>query len=61
MSQLLEAGGAVPNVTGFPSKLRTPQVQEWNFSVQQALDSKSKLTVSYTGNHGVYEAYPIPP
>jgi len=58
MPQLLEAGGAVPNVTGFPSKLRTPQVQEWNFSVQQALDSKSKLTVSYTGNHGIYEAYP---
>lgn len=51
-------GGAAPSITGFPNRLRTPQVQEWNFSVQQALDSKSKLTVAYTGNHGIYEAYP---
>jgi hypothetical protein len=55
---LQAANGAPPNVTGFPNKLRIPQVQEWNVSIQQALDSKSKLTLTYTGNHGVYEAYP---
>jgi hypothetical protein len=57
-TQLLAAGGAQPGITGFPSQLRTPQVQEWNFSVQQELDSKSKFTIAYTGNHGIYEAYP---
>jgi hypothetical protein len=58
LASLLAAGGAPPNVTGFPTKLITPQVQEWNLSIQEALDSKSKLTVSYTGNHGVHEVYP---
>jgi Carboxypeptidase regulatory-like domain len=58
VTDLLNAGGAQPSITGFPGKLKIPQVQEWNFSVQQALDSKSKLTLTYTGNHGVYEAYP---
>jgi len=58
LSQLVTAGGAAPGITGFPSELKTPQIQEWNFSVQQALDTKSKVTISYTGNHGIYEAYP---
>ena len=58
LAQLGAAGGAPPSVTGFPTELKTPQVQEWNVSVQQALDSKSKLTIAYTGNHGIYEAYP---
>jgi hypothetical protein len=54
----LTASGGVPfSVTGFPGKLITPQVQEWNFSIQQALDSKSKVTVMYVGNHGIHEAY----
>jgi hypothetical protein len=57
-AQLVAAGGGVPSITGFPSELKTPQVQEWNLSVQQALDSKSKLMLQYTGNHGVFEAYP---
>jgi Carboxypeptidase regulatory-like domain len=55
---LLAAGGGLPSITGFPSELKTPQVQEWNLSVQQALDSKSKLMLQYTGNHGIHEAYP---
>jgi hypothetical protein len=58
LNGLLAAGGAPPSVTGFPSELKTPQVQEWNLSVQQALDSKSKLMLQYTGNHGIHEAYP---
>lgn len=58
LNQLLAAGGAPPSITGFPGQLKTPQVQEWTFSVQQAIDSKSKVTVAYTGNHGIYEAYP---
>ena len=58
MAQLEAAGGAVPNMTGFPNQLKTPQIQQWNLSVQQQLDSKSRLMLQYTGNHGIYEAYP---
>jgi hypothetical protein len=58
VNQLLAAGGAQPAITGMPSKLITPQVQEWNFQVQQTLDSKSQVTLRYVGNHGIHEAYP---
>ena len=57
-AELLAAGGAQPSITGFPGKLRTPQYQEWNLQVQQAIDSRSRLTVAYVGNHGVFEPYP---
>ncbi|MGO9828114.1 MAG: carboxypeptidase regulatory-like domain-containing protein [Terriglobales bacterium] len=57
-AELEEVGGAPPNITGFTSKLRTPQYQEWNFQIQQELDSRSRLTVAYVGNHGILEAYP---
>jgi len=56
-AQLLSAGGGLPSVTGFPGTLKTPQVQEWNFSVQRALSSRDKLQLQYTGNHGIHEAY----
>ncbi len=32
-----------------------PRYQEWNFQIQQELDSKSSVSVGYIGNHGVYE------
>jgi hypothetical protein len=57
-TQLVAAGGSPPSVTGFPTKLRTPQYQEWNFQVQQALDSKSRITLAYVGHHGYHEGYP---
>lgn len=57
LNGLLAAGGAPFGITGFPGKLITPQVQEWNFSVQQSLDSKSKLSLMYVGNHGIHEIY----
>ena len=58
VTQLLAAGGSQPSVTGFPTKLRTPQYQEWNFQVQQAIDSKSRITIAYVAHHGYHEAYP---
>jgi hypothetical protein len=58
LTQLQAAGGSPPSVTGFPTKLRTPQYQEWNFQVQQAIDSKSRITVAYVGHHGYHEGYP---
>jgi hypothetical protein len=57
-SQLVAAGGGLPAITGFPGELKTPQVQEWNLSIQQALSNKDKVAIQYTGNHGIYEAYP---
>ncbi len=57
-AQLLAAGGAQPSITGFPGRLRTPQYQEWNLQVQQELDSRSRITVGYVGNHGIFEPYP---
>jgi hypothetical protein len=58
VAQLEQAGGAPPSITGFPGKLITPQIQEWNFSIQQSLDNRSKLSLMYVGNHGIHEAYP---
>jgi hypothetical protein len=55
---IVAAGGAVPSVTGFPSRLITPQYQEWSFQVQQAIDSRSRLTLAYVGNHGIHIPYP---
>jgi len=51
-------GGAVPSITGFTSKLRTPQYQEWNIQIQQELDNRSRVTLAYVGNHGIFEPYP---
>jgi Carboxypeptidase regulatory-like domain len=58
VTQLIAAGGSAPSVTGFPTKMRTPQYQEWNFQVQQAIDGKSRLTLAYVGHHGYHEGYP---
>ncbi|MFZ0230172.1 MAG: hypothetical protein WAL41_25240, partial [Mycobacterium sp.] len=58
LSQLLSVGGAPFNVTSFPGKLKTPQYQEWNFQIQRELDSKSRITLAYVGNHGIHEPFP---
>ncbi len=58
LNQLLAAGGAQPSVAGFPNKIRTPQYQEWNFQIQQELDSRSRITLAYVGNHGILEIFP---
>jgi hypothetical protein len=58
LNELLAANGAPPSITGFPGKLRTPQYQEFNVQVQQELDSKSRITLAYVGNHGIHEPYP---
>jgi hypothetical protein len=58
VTQLLAAGGSQPSVTGFPTQLRTPAYEEWNFQVQQAIDSKSRITIAYVAQHGYHIAYP---
>jgi outer membrane receptor protein involved in Fe transport len=56
-AQLMAAGGAPPNINSFPGQFRTPRYQEWNLQVQEQLDGKSRITISYAGNHGIHEPY----
>ena len=41
-----------PNYVVLPNTLRSPKYLEWSFEIQQALDTKSTLTLAYAGNHG---------
>lgn len=38
---------------GIDPNVRTPYVQQWNFSIQRDIGWKTSLSVSYVGNHGV--------
>ncbi|HEY6337549.1 MAG TPA: carboxypeptidase regulatory-like domain-containing protein [Candidatus Sulfotelmatobacter sp.] len=54
-ANLLAKGTAfnAPALTGLVGKIRSPQWQEWNFSVQQQLDRNTVLLLNYVGNHGI--------
>ena len=63
------AGTSGPlNVFSIPTKAIWPYVQQWNFSVQQALPSHTLLTVAYAGSKGTHltdqrdinQIYPLP-
>ena len=47
-----------PNISSFPGHFPTTRYQEWNLQVQQEIGSKSRVVISYVGNHGIHEAYP---
>lgn len=52
------AGGtfSAPNfVTTTPDGIKYPTEEEWSFAIEQRLDSKSSLTLTYAGNHGYHE------
>jgi len=42
-----------PALTVLVGKIRSPQWQEWNFSVQQELNHNTALLINYVGNHGI--------
>ena len=42
-----------PGLTVLVGKIRSPQWQEWNFSVQQELNRNTSLLINYVGNHGI--------
>ncbi|MBV9405507.1 MAG: hypothetical protein JO211_09200 [Acidobacteriaceae bacterium] len=42
------------NVLSIPTKAIWPYVQQWNFSVQQELPSRTLLTVAYAGSKGTH-------
>jgi hypothetical protein len=41
-----------PNFFATPNKIYNPKYAEWNFDVQQELDNKTAISISYVGNHG---------
>jgi hypothetical protein len=41
-----------PNFYATPNKIYNPKYAEWNFEVQQELNSKTALSINYVGNHG---------
>src|SRR5262249_38407229 len=36
------------------SKVKTPQFQEWNLQVEQAIGTKSSVSANYVGNRGIH-------
>ncbi len=49
------ANFAAPSFTMTHRDIHYPTYYEYNFAVQQALGSKTTLTLNYVGNHGVHE------
>ena len=45
------------NLAGVQENLQTPNVQQWNFSVQRELQRSLVLTVSYVGSKGTHAGY----
>ncbi len=43
-----------PGVTSVDSRLKTPNYQQWNLSVQQALPSQMSFELSYAGSKGTH-------
>ena len=43
-----------PAFTNFAGTFHTPQYQEWNLQVQQAIGSNMSIALNYTGTHGIH-------
>jgi len=58
-SQLSALGSSfsAPSITAIVGTIHNPQIQEWNFQVQQELGRSLALIANYSGNHGVKELY----
>jgi hypothetical protein len=41
------------SVNRIPRDIRQPYVQQWNFNVEQSLDSRTMVRVAYVGSHGL--------
>ncbi|MCU1303923.1 MAG: hypothetical protein JWQ87_4207 [Candidatus Sulfotelmatobacter sp.] len=48
-------GSARPTYNSVASTLRNPKYLEWNFEIQQALGTKTSVSINYVGNHGYDE------
>jgi len=43
------------NITSIQHNLKTPNVQEWNFNIQQELADKVVFQIGYVGNHAIHQ------
>ena len=50
----LVPGFAPPSFDSFPSNFKQPTYYKWNFEVEQALGTRTVLTVNYAGMHGAH-------
>ena len=46
-----------PSIYNPDKSLHSPQYQEWNLELEQAMGSTMVLHLNYVGNHGIHEAY----
>ena len=46
---------SLPGFNSIDGTFQTPQYQEWNLEVQQALPWQMALSINYVGNHGIHE------
>jgi hypothetical protein len=54
IAQILSAAPTFtpPTITNAVNYVKYPTYYEWNFGIQQALGSKTAITLTYVGNHG---------
>ena len=43
------------NIASIQHNLKTPNVQEWNFNIQQELTDKIVFQIGYVGNHSIHQ------
>jgi hypothetical protein len=43
------------NIASIQHNLKTPNVQEWNFNIQQELTDKVVFQIGYVGNHSIHQ------
>ena len=43
------------NIESIQHNLKTPNVQEWNFNIQQGLTDKFVFQIGYVGNHSIHQ------
>ncbi len=48
-------GFSAPGVNNFVGTFKSPRYQEYSLGIEQQLDDKSSMTLSYVGNHGLDE------
>jgi hypothetical protein len=48
-------GFGAPNFFNVANDIHSPRFQEWNLQVEQAIGTKSAVSLKYVGNHGLFE------
>ena len=48
-------GFGAPNFFNVANDIQSPRFQEWNLQVEQAIGTKSAVSLKYVGNHGIFE------